>query len=264
MHRQRVLSSLLLIPAFLLLVHFGSAFHFALVIGLVIALAAWEFSRLCPEGTDPGLSLATVLGALAWHGAVTWSGAVAAVGTAVGAVALVRATVVPSPFRVGLLQGAWIVLGVTYAGGLLSCIGLLRALPEGRQFIYLLTFAIWAGDTGAFYLGSRFGRRPLAPRISPKKTVEGALGGLAATVVVALAGSIQIWPRVSWDKAAWVGLVLGVAGIIGDLCESVVKRGAAAKDSGSLIPGHGGVLDRLDSLMLAGPVLYVLVWLGWV
>lgn len=264
MHRQRILSSLLLIPPFLLLVHFGSAFHFSLLVGLVIALAAWEFSRLCPEGTDPGLSLVTILGALAWHTAVTWGGGLAGVGAAVGGVALVRATLVPAGFRVGLLQGAWIVLGVTYVGGLLSYASLLRALPEGRQFIYYLACAIWAGDTGAFYLGSRFGRRPLAPRISPKKTVEGALGGLAATVVVALAGSSQVWPRLSWDKAAWVGLVVGVAGIIGDLCESVVKRGAAAKDSGSLIPGHGGVLDRLDSLMFAGPVLYVLVWLGWV
>jgi phosphatidate cytidylyltransferase len=264
MHRQRVLSSLLLIPAFLLLVHFGSAFHFSLVVGAVIALAAWEFSRLCPEGTDPGLSLLTILGALAWHGAVTWWGAAAAVGAGLGGVALVRATLAPSGFRVGLLQGAWIVLGVTYVGGLLSSIGLLRALPDGRQFIYFLAFAIWAGDTGAFYLGSRYGRRPLAPRISPKKTVEGALGGLAATVVVAVAGGGQIWPRLSWDKAAWVGLLLGLAGIMGDLCESVVKRGAAAKDSGSLIPGHGGVLDRLDSLMFAGPLLYLLVWLGWV
>jgi len=264
MHRQRVLSSLLLISSFLLLVHFGSAFHFSLLISLVITLAAWEFSRLCTEGADAGLSLVTILGALGWHAAVISTGGLAGVGAAVAGVALARGTLVPAGFRVGLLQGAWIVLGVTYVGGLLSFISLLRALPEGKQFIYYLTFAMWASDTGAYYLGSWFGRRPLAPRISPKKTVEGALGGLAATVLVALAGSSQVWPRLSWGKAAWVGLLLAVVGILGDLCESAVKRAASVKDSGTLIPGHGGVLDRLDSLLFAGPVLYVLIWLGWV
>jgi len=264
MHRQRVLSALLLIPAFLLLVHFGSAFHFTLFVSLIIALAAWEFSRLCPEGTDAGLSLVTMLGALGWHVAVISSGGLAGVGTALAGAALVRATRIRSGFRAGLLQGAWIVLGVSYVAGSLSFLSLLRGLPEGRQLIYYLTFTMWAGDTGAFYLGSWIGRRPIAPRISPKKTIEGALGGLAATLLVALAGSGALWPRFSWGKAAWVGLLLAVVGIIGDLCESVVKRAAAVKDSGTLIPGHGGVLDRLDSLMFAGPLLYVLVWLAWV
>jgi phosphatidate cytidylyltransferase len=264
MHRQRVLSALLLIPAFLLLVHFGSVFHFTLLVSLVIALAAWEFSRLCPEGTDAGLSLVTILGALGWHGAVISTGGLAGVGATVAAAALVRAAVLRAGFRVGLLQGAWIVLGVMYVAGLLSFVSLLRGLPEGRQLIYYLTFTMWAGDTGAFYVGSWIGRRAIAPRISPKKTVEGALGGLAATLLVALAGSAVLWPRLSWGKAAWVGLLLAVAGISGDLCESAVKRAASVKDSGTVIPGHGGMLDRVDSLLFAGPVLYVLVWLAWV
>jgi phosphatidate cytidylyltransferase len=264
MHRQRVLSALLLIPAFVLLVHFGSPSHFALLISLIIALAAWEFSRLCPEGTDAGLSLLTILGALGWHWAAIATGGLAGVGGAVAAAALVRATGVRSGFRVGLVQGAWIVLGVTYIAGLLSFLSLLRGLPEGRQLIYFLTFTMWAGDTGAYYLGTWIGRRAIAPRISPKKTVEGALGGLAATLLVAMAGSAALWPRLSWGKAAGIGLLLAVVGIMGDLCESAVKRAASVKDSGTVIPGHGGMLDRLDSLMFAGPVLYALVWLAWV
>lgn len=264
MDRQRVLSALLLVPPFLLLVHFGSPLHFALVVSLVIGLAAWEFSKLCPAGTDPGLSLLTVLGGLAWHAAVLSTGGLAGVGAAVAGAALLRVTLSRGEFRVSLLQGAWIVLGACYVGGLLGFASLLRALPDGRQLIYYLAFTTWAADIGAFYVGRRFGRRPLAPRISPRKTVEGALGGLVATVLVAIAGSGWIWPRIPWGPAAAVGLLLGVAGVLGDLCESAVKRGAEAKDSGAIIPGHGGVLDRLDSLMFAGPVLYALAWIGWV
>ncbi len=264
MHRQRILSALLLIPPFLLLVHFGSPFHFSLLVGLVICLAALEFSRLGPAGTDWGLSLLTVAGGLAWYLAVVSGAGVGSVGAGVAGAALIRATHLRSEFRVGLLQAAWMVLGVTYVGGLFSYASLLRALPDGRQLVYFLAFTTWAGDSGAYYVGSRYGRRPLARRISPKKTVEGALGGMAATVLVALAGSGWIWPRLPWGTAAGVGVLLALAGMLGDLCESAVKRGATAKDSGTLIPGHGGVLDRLDSLMFATPVLYALVWIGWV
>ncbi len=264
MHRQRVLSALLLIPAFLLLVQFGSPLHFALLVSLVIGLAAWEFSRLCPVGTDAGLAAITVAGALAWHVCILSNRGLAAVGAAVAGAALLRGTLVRGELRVLLLQAAWIVLGVTYVGGLMSFASLLRALPEGQQLIYYLAFTIWAGDTAAFYIGRRFGRRPLAPRLSPKKTVEGALAGLVATVLVAGAGRDWIWPRLGWGAAGGVGLLLGLVGTMGDLCESAVKRAAAAKDSGGLIPGHGGVLDRLDSAMFAAPVLYALAWIGWV
>jgi phosphatidate cytidylyltransferase len=264
MHRQRILSALLLAPPFLLLVHFGSPFHFGLLISLAIGLAAWEFSWLCPAGTDYTLSILTVVGALAWHVGVTAAWGVAGVGAGVAAVALLRVALLPTEFRVALQQAAWMVLGTTYVGGLLSFASALRALPEGRQYIFFLVFTIWAGDIAAFYIGSRFGQRLLAPRISPKKTVEGALGGIGATVVVAIAGSLWAWPRLTPLVGASVGLLLSFVGILADLCESSVKRGAGVKDSGDLIPGHGGVLDRLDSLMFACPVLYALVRLGWV
>lgn len=264
MHRQRIFSALLLIPPFLLLVHFGSPSQFALLVSLAIGLGAWEFSRLCPAGTDYGLSLLTVIGALAWHVGVTSTWGVAGVGAAVGGAALLRVALHPAEFRVTLLQAAWIVLGTAYVGALLSFASPLRAVPEGRQLIYFLVFTTWAGDIGAFYIGSRFGKQLLAPRISPKKTVEGALGGMAVTMVVAMAGSPWIWPRLTWPRAAVVGLLLAIMGMLGDLCESAVKRGAGVKDSGDLIPGHGGILDRLDSLIFACPVLYALVRIGWV
>jgi len=234
------------------------------LVGLAIGIGAWEFSRLCPAGTDGGVSLLTVAGALLWHVGVTSGWGAAGVGALVGGMALLRVTLLKAEFRVGLLQAAWITLGAVYVGGLLSFASALRALPEGRELIYFLSLTTWAGDITAFYVGSRFGRQPLAPQISPKKTVEGALGGMAATMVVAIAGSPWIWPRLPWAVAAVLGLLLGIVGILGDLCESAVKRGAGVKDSGGLISGHGGVLDRLDSLMFACPVLYALVRIGWV
>jgi phosphatidate cytidylyltransferase len=104
----------------------------------------------------------------------------------------------------------------------------------------------------------------LAPRISPKKTVEGAVGGIAATVLVAALGSGALWPRLPVVTAVWVGALLAVVGMLGDLAESAIKRAADVKDSGTIIPGHGGVLDRLDSVIFGCPVLYALVWMGLV
>jgi phosphatidate cytidylyltransferase len=263
MHRQRVLSALVLLPAFLLLVQLGTPFHFSLLVSLAIGLAAWEFSRLCPGGLEFGLRLLLVLGALGWHAAL-----LSGVGTAVlppllGAVALAW-SLRSGELRVGVQGAAWVALGLGYVGGLMGCASLLRAAPDGRQLILYVTFVTWAGDIGAYYVGSRWGRRRLAVRVSPKKSWEGLWGGLAACGLVGALGSGWLWPRVAWPTALGVGALLGVVGLVGDLAESALKRAADVKDSGGLIPGHGGVLDRLDSLMFAAAALYALVWLGWI
>ncbi len=263
MHWKRIFSALVLIPPFLLLVQFGPPLLFALVVGLVIALAAWEFARLCPVGAEASLSLLTVLGSLGWYTAVLRDGGSTGALALVAGVGLLRALLPGRELRVGILQAAWLIFGVAYTGGLLSFATLLRDLSEGRQFFYYLLCTTWAGDTGAYYVGSRLGRHRLAPRISPGKTVEGTVGGIGATVLMAVLGSWWVWPVIPWGPAALAGVLLALAGLAGDLCESAVKRAAAVKDSGGLIPGHGGVLDRLDSLMFAGAMLYGLIWVGW-
>jgi len=263
MHRQRILSALLLIPPFLLLVQYGTPLHFSLLLSLTIALGAWEFARLCPAPADPLLAGLTVVGAVAWHAALLVGMNPAAVGVAVTAVGLLRAIARPPAFRDQLIRAAWGLLGVVYVGGMLGTASLVRALPDGRQFVYYLVFTTWAADTAAYYVGSRFGRRPLAPAVSPRKSVEGAVAALVAIVTVAVAGTPWVWPRLTWAGAAAAGALLGIAGIVGDLCESALKRSAAVKDSGAMIPGHGGILDRVDSLMFVCPVFYALAWLGW-
>ena len=264
MHRLRVLSALLLLLPFLAVVQFGSPLHFHLVVSLVILLCAWEFAWLCPLGADLGMAALAAVASLAWQWAMIAGLAPVVIAPFVAVVMLVRGLGDGEEFRTTALRAAWTVLGVAYAGGLFSYASLLREGPDGRQLVYFVALTTWAGDIGAYYVGSRLGRRLLAPRVSPKKTMEGALGGIAATVLIAALGSGWVWPRFPLATAVWVGGLLAVVGMLGDLSESLVKRAAGVKDSGTIIPGHGGVLDRLDSVFFCVPTLYGCVWMGLV
>ncbi|MEJ2056339.1 MAG: CDP-archaeol synthase, partial [Desulfofustis sp.] len=131
-------------------------------------------------------------------------------------------------------------------------------------WLIILTAVTAGSDTGAYLVGSKFGRRKLCPSISPNKTVEGALGGIAGGVIAA----VVLFFLFSIEAALWfvtlLAFGLALVGMLGDLIESVIKRGFRVKDSGSLLRGHGGVLDRIDSLLLAGPVLYyILIFSGF-
>ncbi|MFQ5877779.1 MAG: phosphatidate cytidylyltransferase [Acidobacteriota bacterium] len=126
----------------------------------------------------------------------------------------------------------------------------------GSDLVFLLFFIVWGSDVAAYYIGSAFGRRPLAPRLSPKKTVEGALGGVGGALAAAFVARAWFMHRLSARDCLVLGVGLGVLGILGDLVESMMKRGAGVKDSASIVPGHGGILDRVDSLLYAAPLLY--------
>lgn len=131
------------------------------------------------------------------------------------------------------------------------------------QFDGLLLLAIfifiWVNDTGAYLVGSRWGKRRLAPSISPKKSVEGSIGGLLLVLLSAVILRLLLFPELSWLRILLIATVVAVFGTIGDLFESSLKRQAGVKDSGKLIPGHGGILDRIDSLLLAVPAVYLLL-----
>ena len=118
---------------------------------------------------------------------------------------------------------------------------------------------IWVNDTGAYLVGSRWGKRRLAPRISPKKSVEGSIGGLLLVLLSAVILRLLLFPELSWLRILLIAAVVAIFGTIGDLFESSLKRRAGVKDSGKLIPGHGGILDRIDSLLLAVPAVYLLL-----
>jgi phosphatidate cytidylyltransferase len=177
-----------------------------------------------------------------------------------------------------LLAAGTTLIGVTYAGAPMAFAVLLREYPGGGATLtgaFLVMFPLvvtWMGDTAAYFTGRRFGRRKLLPAVSPKKTVEGGVGGLLGAVGGAILFAILFLgpadgliardpgaPTMGWMAAAGLGLLIGAVAQVGDLAESVLKREAGVKDSGSILPGHGGVLDRFDAVYFTLPLTYALL-----
>lgn len=150
--------------------------------------------------------------------------------------------------------------GFMYIAGLLSFQWFLRETDLGLKYIFLLYISVWFSDSAAYYIGTSMGKNKLSPKISPNKTVEGAFGSVFGGVLgTLLAKFIFSIPGLSMGAAILIGATMGVTAMIGDLIESMFKRDAGVKDSSSFIPGHGGILDKLDGMLVSGPVLYFIV-----
>jgi len=146
--------------------------------------------------------------------------------------------------------------GIFYVAVLLSYLFPIKAHTQGANLILFLLLVTWAGDSGAYFVGSSIGKSPLAPSISPKKTIEGAVGSVISSVLVAVLCQLILLDTFDIISCAVMGLGINVFNQFGDLAESMIKRAYNVKDSGNIIPGHGGVLDRIDSLLFAVPFLY--------
>jgi phosphatidate cytidylyltransferase len=157
-----------------------------------------------------------------------------------------------APLRVGLA-----VLGAAYPGLALASLVQLRSAPEGLGFIGLCLAGTWLNDTGAYFAGRTLGRRKLYPRISPSKTWEGAVGGLIASIAGTLVVRAFLLPGIPWAAAAAIGAGCGILGPLGDLSESMLKRAFGKKDSSHILPGHGGLLDRIDALLFNAPFVWL-------
>ena len=153
---------------------------------------------------------------------------------------------------------AWIMGGILYVGWLLSLLVTLR-IEAGREWVFLALFTTFGSDTAAYFIGKAFGRHKLAPGISPGKTWEGAIAGVFGGVIISLLFilSTPLQLPLGYGQAVLLGVLISVFGQLGDLAESLLKRNAGVKDSGGLMPGHGGLLDRMDSVVLAGVVVYL-------
>ncbi len=152
-------------------------------------------------------------------------------------------------------------LGLIWIGFMGAHLLMIRALPEGNYWLLILTGITAGSDSGAYYTGRVFGKHKLSPLISPNKTIEGAVGGVFAGIAVAVLLSLLFLQTVPWLFVLVSAIVLSVVGICGDLVESVIKRATGTKDSGTILGGHGGILDRADSILFAAPVLYYLLQL---
>ena len=263
----RLISGVLLAAGFFALVWFSNAtalLFVALVVGL---LALHEYAELMRPLGAAVPRLPTVVATLATIAVVPFP---YVAGEAVVGLGLVIVAM-GAMFRIARDPGAGFTPGVmaAAAGGFaMIYIGLpLGALVGvhifgGRGAVLLLVFTIVISDTAQYYSGRTLGRHPLAPRLSPKKTIEGALGGFVAAPVFLYFAGPYLVPVVTPVMIAPLGLVLVACGIAGDLFESMIKRAADLKDSSALIPGHGGVLDRIDALLFATPPFYM--FLRWV
>ena len=164
-------------------------------------------------------------------------------------------------FRVNDLKSsapeyALAVSGLFYVPLLLGHLLLTRELTHGIQWIFLLLVLVMSGDSVAYYVGSSLGRHKLYPLVSPNKSLEGAVGGLAGSLLGAIIARWIFFPELSFGDCILAALIMGPLGQMGDLFESLLKRSFGVKDSGTIIPGHGGILDRLDSILFAAPALY--------
>jgi phosphatidate cytidylyltransferase len=162
------------------------------------------------------------------------------------------------PQKEGAFIGwAWTIAGILYVGWLLSYFVALRGLDDGRDWVFLALFATFGSDTAAFFVGRALGRHKLAPRISPGKTWEGTIAGFLGAIIVSLLFTMLL--PISYGQAILLGFLVSLFGQLGDLAESLLKRNMGVKDSGKLLPGHGGFLDRIDSIVFAGVVVYYYV-----
>ncbi len=153
-------------------------------------------------------------------------------------------------------DAALVLMGFLYVPLLLSHLIMIRMLPHGVPWLFLIMVIVMSGDSAAFYVGSSLGRTKLYPAVSPKKSVEGSLGGLAGSLLGAFVSRLLFFPELTPADCVAAALLLGVLGQLGDLFESLLKRSCGVKDSGTIFPGHGGILDRLDSILFAAPAAF--------
>jgi phosphatidate cytidylyltransferase len=166
----------------------------------------------------------------------------------------------PQPER-GMAEVSLLLLGVVYVGFLLPHIMWLHEIPKGHAWVFFLLLVVMLGDSTAYGVGRLWGKRKLIPHISPGKTIEGSIGACVGNVVAAVGSWLWLLPDRSFVELFLLALGIGSVGQVGDLCESAVKRACGAKDSGHIFPGHGGVLDRVDSLLFPSAMIYYYITL---
>ena len=265
---KRVITALVLAPLVLALVFLGPEWLITAAVAGVALLAGWELIGIAERcgAKPPRIAIMVAIAAL-FAGNFEWPDETVVLFSALSLALLVYCTFA-SPVQRVMVDAASSVFALAYIGLTLISIPTLRERHNGPTLIVFLLFVVWAGDIAALYVGRAWGRHKLAPTLSPNKTWEGTIASILGSLLVTgllfwLASQLSQWnfARLSFADEVWwywlvVAVVVNVAAQVGDLAESALKRSAGMKDSGSLLPGHGGVLDRIDALLLAAPALW--------
>ncbi len=257
---RRVASTVVGLPIIVGLVVAGGGVY-AATVALILLLATLEFEAPLLGWRHPLALLAAALSAAMAAGAFVGRDWLLWFGTGLVLLPLVFVTLAGDP-RTGLQHWLWSAGGVLYVGWLGSHLVLLREAPDGRDWVLLALFTTFATDTASYFVGKATGRTPMAPTISPGKTMQGAIGGIVFGIAAALLLNYFLGLRKETALILPVAVLLPLAAETGDLAESLLKRGMQIKDASALIPGHGGLMDRLDSVLFTGVVLYYyLLWI---
>ena len=257
----RVVSVALLLPAVLALLIAGG-WAAAALFALVAAGCTFEYQRMTTQNFGMAQAAAVAGAALMALGAGWWPQMFSVIAFWILVLVffiawiahLFGGKVAAAPTR-----SAHAVTGCLYGGLAMASLAALRPGPHGLQWVIAALVMTWANDTCAYFAGRLFGRHKLYPEVSPNKTWEGFFGGMAGSVAGMFIARWVAFPALTVQDCVVLGLVGGVLGPLGDLCESMLKRAYQVKDSGSLIPGHGGLLDRVDALLFNAPALYLYV-----
>ena len=260
MSKTRVLSSLVLVPILFVVVWLLPPAYFTGLAVFAAALGQYELYGMAKaRGIMPQTAAGIVLGSLIiinfYRPLYPYVG-----GPLFWTTLCMLAVMVMRLFSRRAVEGALEDIAVTAAG--IFYVALLFGFQvailggSGKRWLVFLYLVIWASDTGAYYVGTAFGRHRLYEKISPKKSIEGLMGGMLAAMIIAMLCTVWLVPSFGLLEAAVLGAFLAAFGTVGDLVESLIKRSSGVKDSGSLIPGHGGILDRMDSMLFAAPVLF--------
>ena len=265
---KRILTAVILIPLVLAVVFAGPRWMVTLCTAVLAALAAWEFLSMAERAGPSPPRVAVVVAIVAlFVGNFNYPDLTADIFGILSLGLLVYCTF-SSTTEMMMADAAVSVFCFFYAGLTLLALPALREQANGPSLVTFLLCVVWAGDTVALYVGRALGRHKLAPRLSPNKTWEGAIGSVAGSLLaVGVLLALEHLLAVRFDSAKLsypedvsyylvLAVVVNVAAQVGDLAESALKRAAGVKDSGTLLPGHGGVLDRIDALLLAAPVLW--------
>lgn len=244
------------IPVFLLAVWYGGWIHFTLTV-LVMVFALYELNKIyIGIGFKPPLFM--MAAGLLTISFSTFIWGAEAIGPSITLVAVIflLSTLLRFPDR--MFEDIAAGLTGTLYLGLFVYFYLIRTLDDGVIWTFIMLAGTWAGDTGAYIVGKKIGKRKLYPKLSPGKTLEGAAAGFVSSTLAAVLIN-EIYPAGPLALVAVMGMLVGIVGLLGDLFESGLKRVAGVKDTGLIIPGHGGVLDRFDSMLLTAPLVYFFV-----